>query len=334
MLSIVRRSIAVLLVVLGSSVVGPAALAPSPASTQEVAGTRPDCVTVRAEPRMQAFGWDHIVTVENGCEEAVSCSVATDVNPSPTLVSVPPGETRDTLMWRGSPASVFRAMVDCLGIAHRLLDAAQHRDQPVDLHPGARVVAAQHLEVGRDPQVREAAAQHEVALLGRGRGRHRAEDPHVGRQDERLVPARERHRLPAVLEQVHDLAEHAREIGAVHLVEDQHAAPPPLVRLLRELEEPSPHQRPLHRSVGARDRAMALHEVLVGRARVQDELPGEPVAASHEVPRQLPREVALPRPGWPDQDRLPAPLDRVDPAPQERRVAPGLLGDPLDRVDR
>lgn len=94
-------------------VLGIASIAPPAGTAQEVEGTRPECVTVQAQPRMQAFGWDHIVVVRNGCAAAITCSITTDVNPSPTPVSVPAGQSRETLTWRGSPASVFRAHVDC-----------------------------------------------------------------------------------------------------------------------------------------------------------------------------------------------------------------------------
>jgi hypothetical protein len=35
------------------------------------------------------------------------------VNPSPTTVPIAPNETRETLMWRSSPARAFSARVDC-----------------------------------------------------------------------------------------------------------------------------------------------------------------------------------------------------------------------------
>lgn len=104
-----RRAIALFAVILGAASLAATSIAVS----QEVEGTRPACVSVQATPRMQAFGWDHIVTVQNACPQPVTCSVTTDVNPTATSVSVPAGQSRDTLMWRGSPASVFRARVDC-----------------------------------------------------------------------------------------------------------------------------------------------------------------------------------------------------------------------------
>lgn len=79
----------------------------------EASGDRPACVRARGEARMQAFGWDHLVVVENGCASRLVCEISTNVNPVPTTISIAPNETRDTLMWRGSPARAFSARVDC-----------------------------------------------------------------------------------------------------------------------------------------------------------------------------------------------------------------------------
>jgi hypothetical protein len=78
-----------------------------------VDGARPACVDASAQARMQAFGYDHVVTIRNGCDRPVHCTVTTSVNPTPSELDVPPGQTRDTLAWRGSPASTFVAHVDC-----------------------------------------------------------------------------------------------------------------------------------------------------------------------------------------------------------------------------
>lgn len=79
----------------------------------EAEGTRPACIVARGEARMQAYGWDHVVVVRNGCASRTVCEITTSVNPSPTTVPIAPNETRETLMWRGSPARAFSARVDC-----------------------------------------------------------------------------------------------------------------------------------------------------------------------------------------------------------------------------
>ena len=76
-------------------------------------GQRPSCVAVESEARMRAFGFDHVVQVRNGCEQALTCRVSSDVNPSPQSVRVERAGTAEVLLWRGSPASTFSPRVDC-----------------------------------------------------------------------------------------------------------------------------------------------------------------------------------------------------------------------------
>jgi hypothetical protein len=73
----------------------------------------PECVSVRTEARYVAYGYDHIVEVENACDKAVRCTVATDVNPTSSSLAVPPRQTRSVTTFRGSPAREFKADVAC-----------------------------------------------------------------------------------------------------------------------------------------------------------------------------------------------------------------------------
>lgn len=73
----------------------------------------PECVSVRAEARWGADAYNHVVVVQNRCARAARCQVATDVNPEPTEVSVPAGETREVVTFLGSPARVFTPRVRC-----------------------------------------------------------------------------------------------------------------------------------------------------------------------------------------------------------------------------
>ena len=72
-----------------------------------------DCVKVSSEARYVAYGYDHVVTLENTCEKAMRCEVSTDVNPTPATVELATGETKSVLTYRGSPASEFKAKADC-----------------------------------------------------------------------------------------------------------------------------------------------------------------------------------------------------------------------------
>jgi hypothetical protein len=71
------------------------------------------CVKVRTSARYVAYGYDHVVELENTCGKAMSCDVSTDANPTPASVDLAAGETKSVLTYRGSPASEFTAKVDC-----------------------------------------------------------------------------------------------------------------------------------------------------------------------------------------------------------------------------
>lgn len=83
------------------------------ALAQSAGGERPACARARGMTRAQAYGWNHIVVIENTCATAVTCRASTDVRPEPVVVRVAAGETAEQLMWLDSPASAFVARVDC-----------------------------------------------------------------------------------------------------------------------------------------------------------------------------------------------------------------------------
>lgn len=73
----------------------------------------PACVAVKAESRYVPYGYNHVVTVTNGCTKAATCSVATDVNPKATSVELASGKGAEVLTFAGSPASTFTPRVSC-----------------------------------------------------------------------------------------------------------------------------------------------------------------------------------------------------------------------------
>ena len=75
-------------------------------------GTLPACVTV-ATSAPYRIGYDHVVTIENGCRTEADCTVSTDVSPAPITAVVPPRTSVDVVTWRGSPSRQFRADVTC-----------------------------------------------------------------------------------------------------------------------------------------------------------------------------------------------------------------------------
>jgi len=85
-----------------------AGAAPSPPKTEA-----PECVKHRTEARYRNLGYDHLVHVLNTCTRRVACRVSTNVNPEPAELTVNPGEEREVVTWRGSPAREFTARVAC-----------------------------------------------------------------------------------------------------------------------------------------------------------------------------------------------------------------------------
>jgi hypothetical protein len=71
------------------------------------------CITSLAQARFDGGAYDHWVSVTNECPLLVYCSVWTDVNPSPQVVPIEPGQAVDVLTFRASPARVFTPQVVC-----------------------------------------------------------------------------------------------------------------------------------------------------------------------------------------------------------------------------
>jgi hypothetical protein len=72
-----------------------------------------DCVRVEAVSRWGAAAFNHFVILRNECGHRARCQVATDVNPEAQLVDLDPGQTREVLTFRESPARVFTPRVHC-----------------------------------------------------------------------------------------------------------------------------------------------------------------------------------------------------------------------------
>ncbi len=73
-----------------------------------------DCASVTASVRMQAVGYNHIVTLANHCQRAVSCEVWTNVDPTPHLtLKAKPGESAQTTTRIGSPSRDVHAEKIC-----------------------------------------------------------------------------------------------------------------------------------------------------------------------------------------------------------------------------
>jgi hypothetical protein len=89
---------------------------PSPADGQAPLPARDDpavCVARQTEARYGALGYDHLVSLANGCTRAVECQVSTNVAPTPISRVLAPRESALVLTFRGSPARSFTARIDC-----------------------------------------------------------------------------------------------------------------------------------------------------------------------------------------------------------------------------
>lgn len=73
----------------------------------------PACVSVKTDSRYVPYGYNHIVTLTNGCARDATCTVSTDVNPEQRSVDVPSREAREVTTFMGSPSSTFTAKVSC-----------------------------------------------------------------------------------------------------------------------------------------------------------------------------------------------------------------------------
>ena len=76
-------------------------------------GGRPDCVQIRAEVRVGAIGYDHVVHLRNVCDHTWLCAVKTNVSPEPIQVAVPPRFEVEAVTSRGSPSRDFVPSVSC-----------------------------------------------------------------------------------------------------------------------------------------------------------------------------------------------------------------------------
>ena len=83
---------------------------PTPTPPPSPAGA---CIDHWLESRYRPFGYDHIVHIRNRCKKTADCSIITDVNPQPTLVSVPVRAEVEAVTWIASPARAFSANVAC-----------------------------------------------------------------------------------------------------------------------------------------------------------------------------------------------------------------------------
>lgn len=73
-----------------------------------------DCASVAASTRLQAYGYAHVVTLQNRCQRAVSCEVWTNVDPTPHYtLQAKPGASAEVVTRNGSPSHDVHAEKSC-----------------------------------------------------------------------------------------------------------------------------------------------------------------------------------------------------------------------------
>ena len=109
---LLAASVALLGASLGSGATRPRGLAAAPSASSS-ASPLPKCIHVSKQAIYSGAGYDHVVSIENGCEHPAQCRVTTNVNPEPIDVRVERGQREDVVTFRGSPSSEFTATVSC-----------------------------------------------------------------------------------------------------------------------------------------------------------------------------------------------------------------------------
>lgn len=100
--------------VLTSSVLFVVASAAAEPSANDRAGNELDCARVTAEARNYGYGYNHVLTLSNQCQRAVSCEVWTNVDPTPHLkLDAKPGQSASIIARVGSPSRNVQAGKSC-----------------------------------------------------------------------------------------------------------------------------------------------------------------------------------------------------------------------------
>ncbi len=73
----------------------------------------PACIHWLPIVRYRAYGYDHVVRLESKCDKPASCTVSTNVNPTPVSGTLPAGGRIELLTFNGSPARTFVPSILC-----------------------------------------------------------------------------------------------------------------------------------------------------------------------------------------------------------------------------
>jgi len=74
---------------------------------------KPVCAKWWTQVVATAWGYNHVVYVENQCDQKMSCTISIDVAPQPITAAVAGKERAEVVTFRGSPSREFHAKVEC-----------------------------------------------------------------------------------------------------------------------------------------------------------------------------------------------------------------------------
>lgn len=73
----------------------------------------PSCLDWSKAAPYRGYGYNHVVSLTNGCEHALSCRVSTSATPTAVRVDLDPNDQRAVTTRVGSPARAFDVRLTC-----------------------------------------------------------------------------------------------------------------------------------------------------------------------------------------------------------------------------
>ncbi len=82
-------------------------------TTVAALAAQPTCIELAAHVRRTAFGYDHLVTVTNGCGTRMKCFIETEAVPEQVRVVLDAGASQTVVTLRGSPSRRIKTVAHC-----------------------------------------------------------------------------------------------------------------------------------------------------------------------------------------------------------------------------
>ena len=220
-----------------------------------------------------------------------------------------------------------------LRITDLAVDVLQEVDQPVRIVVFVRVEPFQHFIFWVQTDEGETPPQRMIHQSnGAVSGVHRTDEAYIVR-DLQAIASSQWDGFVAVFQQIHQLAEHTRQIGAINLVDNKYADTLAILRFLAECQETPWFEEVFQRTV-FRLGSNALHEVFVGIGRMELNEFHEAIAATDQMLGQLAGDESFSRSRRAVQNGLALALGRADPVLDLGQIEAGILRDLFQWVFR